>query len=88
MSLNGKRSVNAQGQRNDIRKAYVTLDKGHSLPFFAAVEEAEEKEEKLQEKVDKAATKQADKAAKVEAKPSRRGGLHLPGRRGSRGGDK
>jgi large subunit ribosomal protein L23 len=85
MSLTGKRYLNSNGQRNDIRKAYVTLQKGHSLPFFAAVEEAEEKEEKLQEKVEKAAAKQT---AKTETKSARRGGLHLPGRRAARGGDK
>ena len=69
LSLNGKRAVNAEGRRNDIKKAYVTLAPGNSLPFFAAVEEAEEKEQAIQEKVDKAAAKQADK----EAKPARRG---------------
>lgn len=69
LSLNGKRAVNAEGKRNDIKKAYVTLAPGNSLPFFAAVEEAEEKEQAVQEKVDKAAAKQADK----EAKPARRG---------------
>lgn len=72
VSLNGKRSVNAEGSRNDIRKAYVTLLEGHSLPFFNAVEEAEQKQEAVQEKVDKAAAKQASKAVK----PARRG-LHL-----------
>lgn len=72
VSLNGKRSVNAEGNRADIRKAYVTLLEGHSLPFFNAVEEAEQKQEAVQEKVDKAAAKQASKAAK----PARRG-LHL-----------
>ena len=69
LSLNGKRAVNAEGKRNDIKKAYVTLAPGNSLPFFAAVEEAEEKEQAVQEKVDKAAAKQADKTAK----PARRG---------------
>ena len=61
-----------KGRTADARKAYVTLKEGHSLPIFAAVEEAEAKEEATQEKVDKAAAKQAEK----EAKPARRG-LHL-----------
>ncbi|MDQ2973130.1 MAG: 50S ribosomal protein L23 [bacterium] len=34
------------GSRNDVKKAYVTLKDGHSLPIFAAVEEAEEKSTK------------------------------------------
>lgn len=72
MNLTGKRAANSNGKRNDIRKAYVTLMEGHSLPFFDAVEEAEEKQDAIQTKVDKAAAKQADKAAK----PARRG-FHL-----------
>lgn len=85
-SLNGKRYSNAQGRRNDIKKAYVTLAKGHSLPFFAAVEEEEAQEQKTQEQFDKAANKQATKEAKQAEKPARRG--FLGGRRGARGGDK
>lgn len=69
ISLTGKRYLNAEGKRNDIKKAYVTLAEGHSLPFFAAVEEAEEQEKSVQEKVDKAAAKQAGK----EDKKPRRG---------------
>lgn len=82
-SLTGKRTRNATGKRSDIKKAYVTLAEGNSLPFFAAVEEQEQQEEKAQEKFDKAAAKQA---AKTEPKPKR--GI-LSGRRsGARGGDK
>jgi len=33
----GRKSVN--GQRSDVRKAYVTLAEGDKLPFFAAPEE-------------------------------------------------
>jgi large subunit ribosomal protein L23 len=54
---------------NDIRKAYVTLAEGFSLPFFNAVEEAAEQEQATQEKFDKA----AEKEAKKDAKPARRG---------------
>jgi large subunit ribosomal protein L23 len=64
VNITGKRSVNAEGKRNDIRKAYVTLAEGHSLPFFNAVEEEAEQEQKVQAQVDKAADKQAAKAAK------------------------
>lgn len=69
VSASGKRSRNAEGQQNDIRKAYVTLREGNSLPFFNAVEEAAEKEQANQEKVTEALTKQAEK----DAKPARRG---------------
>lgn len=69
ISINGKRMKNAEGSRPDIKKAYVTLTEGYSLPFFNAVDEAAEKEQVIQEKVEKAAAKQAAKAAK----PARRG---------------
>lgn len=76
ISINGKRSKNAEGVRSDIKKAYVTLAEGDSLPFFAAVEESEQKEAAIQEKVEKAVAKKAAK----EAKPAKRG-LHLPGKK-------
>ncbi|MEK7599996.1 MAG: 50S ribosomal protein L23 [Patescibacteria group bacterium] len=69
ISITGKRMKNAEGSRNDFKKAYVTLAEGHSLPFFNAVEEEEQKEQEVQAKVDKVAAKQAAKAAK----PARRG---------------
>ncbi len=64
ISITGKRTVNAEGRRNSIRKAYVTLAEGHSLPFFNAIEEEDQKEQAVQEKVDKAAEKQATKDTK------------------------
>lgn len=64
ISISGKRMKNAEGRRNDIKKAYVTLADGQSLPFFQAVEEEVQKEEATQAKIDKAAAKQAEKAAK------------------------
>jgi large subunit ribosomal protein L23 len=64
MSITGKRMLNSEGQRSGIKKAYVTLVEGHSLPFFAAVEEEEQKEQKIQDQVDKAAAKQAAKDSK------------------------
>lgn len=69
ISISGKRMKNANGRRSDTKKAYVTLAEGHSLPFFAAVEEEEKQEQATQEKIDKAVAKQAAK----EAKPARRG---------------
>lgn len=69
ISLTGKRMKNAEGKRSNIKKAYVTLAEGHSLPFFAAVEEEEAQEQKVQEQFEKAAEKQAKKAAK----PARKG---------------
>lgn len=71
ISISGKRVSNANGRRSDIRKAYITLAKGHSLPFFAAVEEEEQKERDAQAQIDKAVAKQASKEAKAEAKPRR-----------------
>jgi large subunit ribosomal protein L23 len=84
-SLTGKRVRNATGTRNDVKKAYVTLAEGNSLPFFSGVEEEQEKEQASQEKFDKAAAKQT---AKQDNKTGRRGILR--GRRsgGARGGDK
>jgi large subunit ribosomal protein L23 len=67
ISLTGKRMKNAEGKRPDIKKAYVTLAEGQSLPFFAAIEEEEEQEQKTQAQVEKAVAKQAAK----EAKPKR-----------------
>lgn len=69
ISVNGKRMKNSEGRRNDFKKAYVTLAKGSSLPFFNAIEEEQEKEQASQEKFDKAVTKQAAK----DSKPARRG---------------
>jgi large subunit ribosomal protein L23 len=40
----------ARGHESDLKKAYVTLVEGQSLPFFAAAEEAEAKEAKQAEK--------------------------------------
>jgi hypothetical protein len=62
---------NAEGRRPDIKNAYVTLAEGHSLPFFNAIEEEEQKEQAVQEKVDKAAAKQAAKTEKASAKTAK-----------------
>ncbi len=70
ISASGKRVKNTQGRRSDIKKAYVTLSEGHSLPFFAAIEEEEQKEQAAQEKIDKAVAKQTAKEAKKAPKAS------------------
>lgn len=65
-----KRSISKGGRRvskgsqNDIKKAYVTLKDGDSLPLFAAEEEAVQEAAKADEK----AAKKAAKAAKKEKK--------------------
>lgn len=65
ISKGGRRVAN--GSQNDIKKAYVTLAEGQSLPLFEAVEEADAKEEKLTKQMEKAAEK-AEKKAEKEAK--------------------
>lgn len=54
----GGRAVN--GQRSDIKKAYVTLTEGQKLPFFDDPE--------ADKKNDKKAAKKADKSKKEETK--------------------
>jgi large subunit ribosomal protein L23 len=58
----GGRPVN--GKRSDMKKAYVTLKQGDSLPIFAAEEEAEEKSKKTAELAEKAVEKRAKKETK------------------------
>jgi large subunit ribosomal protein L23 len=62
----------AKGSTSDVKKAFVTIAEGQSLPIFAATEEAEAKTEKVQAQVDKAATKQAEKEAKDQAKAAKK----------------
>lgn len=75
ISLTGRRRGNASGQRSDVKKAYVKLAEGFTLPVFAAVEEAEAQEQATQAKVDKELAKQTEKESKEVAKPRR--GLRL-----------
>lgn len=56
------------GSENVVKKAYVTLKSGDSLPFFQSIEEEEAKQEKVQEKMEKAFEKQDAKEAKTESK--------------------
>ncbi len=59
-----KRSISKQGRKVaygrdvDVKKAYVSLAEGNSLPFFEAIEEEEKKAEEVQAKVAKEIEKQ------------------------------
>ncbi len=46
------------GKRPDVKKAYVTLKEGDSIPIFAAIEEQEKAEAKAAEKAAKKAKKE------------------------------
>lgn len=58
----------SNGRDKDVKKAYFTLAEGQSLPFFAAVEEEEERAEKLQAEI----SKQQEKETAKEDRPKRR----------------
>ena len=53
-----KRGKSVTGARVDIKKAFVTLKEGDSIPVFTAVEEQEKKEAKAVEKAEKKAKKE------------------------------
>jgi large subunit ribosomal protein L23 len=55
------------GRQSDVKKAYVTLKAGDTLPIFAAIEEAEAKDAAVAEKVEKAAAKAERKETKKAA---------------------
>lgn len=75
------------GKRADVKKAYVRVKKGETIPIFASIDEAEEKakkaEAKAAKKTDKAVEKTEKtvktatkpKAKKAEEKPKPRRGL-------------
>jgi ribosomal protein L23 len=54
----------AVGTTNDLKKAYVRIKAGDSIPVFAAMEEEDAKAEKTAETLKKAAEKKAKKEAK------------------------
>jgi large subunit ribosomal protein L23 len=56
------------GRTSDVKKAYVTLKAGESLPIFAAIDQANAEQEEAQEKLTKVAEKAAAKEAKKTAK--------------------
>jgi len=53
-----RRGKFVRGTRSDVKKAYVTLKEGDSIPIFAAEEEAEAKAQKAEEKAAKKAAKE------------------------------
>ncbi len=78
------------GKRPAIKKAYVRIKKGESIPIFASIDEAEEKAKKAEEKAAKNTAKDTDKTEettktvkkaekpqekKAEEKPKPRRGL-------------
>jgi ribosomal protein L23 len=74
-----KRTVNKRGKampgrESSTKKAYVTLEKGQSLPFFNAIEEEEEKSAKTTATLAKAAEKVEKKEEKAEKRPRLLGG--------------
>ena len=66
-----KGGKSTRGKRSDIKKAYVTLSGGNSLPFFEAQEESEKKAEKAEAKAAKKAPVVEDKTE--EPPKARRG---------------
>ena len=68
MNTTGKRYTNRQGVQSGIKKAYVTLVPGDSLPFFEAIEADEAQAAKVTEQVAKASEKAEKKEAKKDAK--------------------
>jgi large subunit ribosomal protein L23 len=78
MSITGKRYANTEGRRSGVKKAYVTLAEGNSLPFFAAIEEEEQKEQATQEKIDKAVAKQAAQDDKKTTKTEKTAEVKQP----------
>jgi len=59
--------ANVSGKRKDIKKAYVTLKDGDSIPVFTALDEQVKAEEKAAEKT--AAKAKKDESASEEKKP-------------------
>lgn len=56
------------GKRVDIKKAYVRIKDGESLPFFADVQAEVEKAQKTEEAIAKAEKTKAPKAEKTNSK--------------------
>ena len=65
----------SMGRTSDVKKAYVTLKSGDTLPIFAAIDAANTKEAettaKLAKIAEKAAAKENKSAAKVTKKESK-----------------
>lgn len=59
---------NVSGKRPDIKKAYVKLAEGQSIPIFAKIDEETDKQEKLEEKMAKKAEKEDKNATSAKTK--------------------
>lgn len=57
--IGGKARANVSGKRSDIKKAYVTVKEGDSIPVFAALDEQTAKQEKIAETLDKKSKKES-----------------------------
>jgi large subunit ribosomal protein L23 len=49
---------NVSGKRVNVKKAYITVKAGDTIPIFASIDEAEKKQEKLEAKLAKKAKKE------------------------------
>lgn len=58
----------SMGRTSDVKKAYVTLKAGDSMPIFAAIEEASAKEAETTAKITKMTEKAAEKTRKDDEK--------------------
>ena len=63
-----KTGRSVKGSRSDIKKAYVTVKEGQSIPIFEAMKEEEEAQEKQSDNVKKAMDKKAAKETKKAKK--------------------
>jgi large subunit ribosomal protein L23 len=63
-----KSGRSSMGRQNAIRKAYVKLKEGDSLPLFAAIEQDAEQAEKTAEALAKAQAKADKKAGKSQVR--------------------
>ncbi len=61
------------GKRSDIKKAYVKIKQGETIPIFASIDEAEEKAKKAEAKADRKSGETVKKAEKPKDEPKKRG---------------
>lgn len=63
--IGGTRKM-VSGKRPDVKKAYVKIKKGDSIPIFASIDEAEEKAKKAEAKAAKKSVKKDGSNAKKD----------------------
>ncbi|HEX5796921.1 MAG TPA: 50S ribosomal protein L23 [Candidatus Saccharimonadales bacterium] len=69
--IGGSRKI-VQGKRPDIKKAYVRIKAGESIPVFASIEEAEKKAKKAEEKAAKTTSVDETPKQDKQVKPKRK----------------